>query len=402
MDPVINALKSDAIIAFKNPFQDIKELKKLLEDVEDYFISPTYTSLDPADQIELYELRDNLKERINNLENMTAASPPPQPPKASERPEEAEALMNKAETAFYANRFLEAVDLYDKVLDLVPDWQRAIDHRIDAERYLREGPPTDALPEEAGHYYGMAQAAVRVKNYASSRKYLELAMEVVKAAGIMKWNEGRKFEEKLEMFEDAEKTYQEGLAAARTGDLELAIDKAETAFAATSDNKYRNEADKWRTLQADMINIHQALASGSLTSREIQISTEKVDYYQLIYGPIPFLLQAQEKIKTYEYINTENTRLRREIRKLIDKPDKLLHIIGILSGVLGALLVLVGTLLAILGKIPAAIIASLSSAAPWTILVLFYFRSEKLREARISMLKSLPYGQESEAEMIST
>ena len=204
--------------------------------------------------------------------------------------------MNRAEAAFYANKFREAVSLYDKVLNLVPDWQRALDHRKDAEKYLKEGVPPDALPEEAGIHWGKAQSAVRVKDYGEARRQLDEAWVAVKAAEL-KWNDGLKFGEKLDILEAGEKKYQAGLTAFKNGDLEQAIENADTAFTATADNKYKNEADKWRTLQSDIANFNIILTSGSPNLKMISETKAKLEGYLATYGEIKPLVRARSLLE---------------------------------------------------------------------------------------------------------
>ena len=51
----------------------------------------------------------------------------------------AEQQMEMAEKLFYSGRYAEAIQLFDRILQLEPNWERAKQHRSEAENYLRTG-----------------------------------------------------------------------------------------------------------------------------------------------------------------------------------------------------------------------------------------------------------------------
>jgi hypothetical protein len=60
---------------------------------------------------------------------------------------QAEQQMDVAEKLFYSGRYAEAIQLFDRVIQLEPAWERARQHRSEAENYLRTGYiPAVALP----------------------------------------------------------------------------------------------------------------------------------------------------------------------------------------------------------------------------------------------------------------
>ena len=75
----------------------------------------------------------------------------------------AESQMEMAEKLFYSGRYAEAVQIFDRILQVEPNWERARQHRTEAENYLRTGYiPVVALPADAASAYGKAQSAARV------------------------------------------------------------------------------------------------------------------------------------------------------------------------------------------------------------------------------------------------
>ncbi len=74
----------------------------------------------------------------------------------------AEQQMDVAEKLFYSGRYAEAIQLFDRVLQLEPNWERVRQHRSEAESYLRTGYiPAVALPADAASAYGKAQSAAK-------------------------------------------------------------------------------------------------------------------------------------------------------------------------------------------------------------------------------------------------
>ncbi|HLA98144.1 MAG TPA: hypothetical protein VJL34_06795, partial [Anaerolineales bacterium] len=86
-----------------------------------------------------------------------SAMDPPGAVSAREHNPQAEQQMEVAEKLFYAGRYAEALPIFDRVLQLEPNWERARQHRSEAENYLRTGYiPSVALPTDAASFYGKA------------------------------------------------------------------------------------------------------------------------------------------------------------------------------------------------------------------------------------------------------
>jgi len=299
---IVDYLENDANTLLIKQSASLDDLRKVLKDVEDALATDQFAGFDEQDR--LMTIRDDLKRRISELKKEKQGNQPP--PEIDDEPfqpvgdghhPEADGLMNQAEAAFYACKYGPAVALYDKVLKIEPTWERAKDHRAEAEKYMREGPPDVALPEEAAIHFGKAQSAVRVKNYPEARGRLAAAMEAIKAAGILRWNTGIQFSEKLDLLENAENAYREGLEAFRGGNLDDAIEKAETAYQAFQENKYKEKAAEWRTLKSDLADFNQVLSAGQPTSKVIAEKKAKLDQYITQYGEIPNLVRARTQLQ---------------------------------------------------------------------------------------------------------
>ena len=118
---------------------------------------------------------------------------------------------------------LKQSELFDRILQLEPNWERPKQHRSEAENYLRTGYiPVVALPADAASAYGKAQSAARVGRYADALALLEKAQSVLHGLGIQRWQEGQEFAQKLQENIDAEKAYEEGLALFQKGQIDEA------------------------------------------------------------------------------------------------------------------------------------------------------------------------------------
>ena len=147
--------------------------------------------------------------------------------------------MEEAEKLFYGGRYAEAIKLYDKVLSIEPDWDRARQHRTEAEGYLRTGYiPAVALPAEAATAFGKAQSAARLGRYPDALALLMRAQNILTQFGIQRWQEGNEFEQKLQQNIDAENVYNEGIQLFSQGQLDEGIDRVDTAATATGLPRY--------------------------------------------------------------------------------------------------------------------------------------------------------------------
>ena len=156
------------------------ELRRLSVDLDDLINSPQFQTLDAdaraAVQKRFQEVRARLRGGDLNAVPSPGAMPPlpeatsatPSRPRAEERQHNpyAQESMEEAEKLFYGGRYTELIKLYDQVLTIEPDWDRARQHRSEAEGYLRTGYiPAVALPAEAASAFGKAQSAARLGRY---------------------------------------------------------------------------------------------------------------------------------------------------------------------------------------------------------------------------------------------
>ncbi len=149
--------------------------------------------------------------------------------------------MSEAEKLFYGGHYAEAIKLYDQVLQIEPDWDRARQHRSESENYLRTGYiPSVALPAEAATAFGKAQSAARLGRYQEAMPLLNKAQSSLREMGIQRWQEGQEFEQKLQQNIDAEIVYEEGMKLFATGQFDEGIDRVETAARATGLPRYND------------------------------------------------------------------------------------------------------------------------------------------------------------------
>ncbi len=266
----------------------LAELRRLMLDIDDYLNSDDYQSLAIAERGRMQSVRKDLKARIRQQEDAEEekadsslhTSPSAQGitenrsvgkniqtdngafPDLPSHASLADEQMESAEKMFYSGRFSEAIKLYDRVLQIEPGWERAKQHRTEADNYLRTGYiPSVALPAEAASSYGKAQSAARVGRYTDALNLLVKAQTVLREMGIQRWQEGQEFEQKLQENIDAENAYQDGLKMFRAGQIDEAIDAVETAYRATGLPKYADRAQAIRKYKETLRSINEVLNS---------------------------------------------------------------------------------------------------------------------------------------------
>jgi tetratricopeptide (TPR) repeat protein len=181
-------------------------------------------------------------------------------PHTPEYSQEAVRCMDDAEKLFYGGRYAEAIKQYDQVLMLEPNWERPRQHRSEAENYLRTGYiPAVALPPEAATAYGKAQSATRVGRFTDAQNLLEKAKASLREAGILRWQEGQEFEQKLQQMIDAENIYQEGVRLFSAGQIDEGIEKVEIASQVTGLPKYRDKIQEFRKAKETLRAISEVL-----------------------------------------------------------------------------------------------------------------------------------------------
>lgn len=299
------------------------ELRRLMLEIDEFISLDEYGELPLENRTILQGARKELKNRIRQKEDeeeLAAASAPPEPAETnkSSRSQEAnsspdqtgtnggesreynpmaEQQMESAEKMFYSGRYSDAINLFDRVLQLEPNWDRARQHRTEAENYLRTGYiPTVALPSEAASAYGKAQSAARVGRFADALSLIERAQDVLREVGIQRWQEGQEFAQKLQENIDAENVYHEGLELFKRGQIDEAIERVETALRATGLPKYEERARSYRVVKETLKTSNEVLGMANIEPKAL--SQIKVDLDNLIseYGENAVFARLRERM----------------------------------------------------------------------------------------------------------
>ena len=207
--------------------------------------------------------------------------------------------MEDAEKLFYGGRYGEAIKLFDRVLQAEPSWERARQHRSEAENYLRTGyiPPV-ALPAEAASAFGKAQSAARVGRYEDALTMLSKAQSVLRDLGIQRWQEGLEFEQKLQENIDAENAYNEGLQDFEQGKIDEAIERIETAARATGLPKYNDRALALRKVKEIIRSTNEALSSPNIDPKVVTQAKADLDILVGEYGENPAFQRLKGRLES--------------------------------------------------------------------------------------------------------
>jgi len=311
-------MENELTVLLNQDSPPLVELRKTLLEIEEFIASPEYQDL-PADQREhLQDLRKGLKTRLRSQQDQDTASdstPDSQtsPDAASplieqissareetqQRDPYAEEQMEEAERLFYGGRYAEAIKLFDRVLQIEPNWERPRQHRAESENYLRTGyiPPV-ALPAEAASAFGKAQSAARVGRYSDALSLLNKAQSVLRDLGIHRWQEGLEFEQKLQENIDAESAYQEGLNLISQGEIDEAIDRIESASRATGLPKYAEKAQQLRNVRETIRGIHDTLSAMNIEPRMVAQAKAELDRLSAEYGENPTLQRMRTRLES--------------------------------------------------------------------------------------------------------
>jgi tetratricopeptide (TPR) repeat protein len=303
----------------------LTELRNLLLELDELINSDEYAALSPEQRASLQSDRKNLLQRIDLFENpdkstlQNGSTPdikaepiaPPsakpeivsdtQPGKDTSREHNplAEQQMDMAERLFYSGRYAEAIQLFDRVLQVEPNWERARQHRSEAENYLRTGYiPAVALPAEAASAYSKAQSAARVGRYSDALALLEKAQASLRELGIQRWQEGQEFAQKLQESIDAENVYEEGLELFKQGHIDEAIEKVEAASRATGLPKYADRSDEYRQVRESLRSIYETLGQGVIDPQAATQAKNGLDTLLVKYGENPAFDKVTERFKS--------------------------------------------------------------------------------------------------------
>ena len=293
-----------------------QENKKLLSDyaeqLENILSSPEATKMDFDDIDEAHALQRDIRIKFSELEKSNESVSVDFSDKSShsgtqysqkpmqEHGNETETWMNAAEEAFYAGDYRNAINLYEKILNIEPNWTRASDHLEEAREYLRTGKiPTFALPPDVARLYGKAQSAARVQRYQDALNMLDQAFKFLKEKkNIDHWEEGGNLRQELEDALQAQEVFEEGLGFLRIGDLESALTKIRSAINGSPLPEYKEKVKEIQEDREKIKEISETLTS-SPGSLPVELLTKaKTDLDSLVdkYGEIPSLRRLRNRL----------------------------------------------------------------------------------------------------------
>jgi hypothetical protein len=296
----LDELEHQINLILMQPAVSIEQLRDALGNLNNFLNSSTFGGLNLEDRERAEKLLYDLKRSIQIIEQSGAAKQEVDREKRSSgsgnkknitedkesnltaeewaHDPKAETLMNEAEEYFYSGRYADAIRRYDLVLHIEPEWQRAQQHREEAEKYLREGViPSIALPPEAAAAFGKAQSAARVQQYSRAQELLEKAKSVLISAGVKRWKEGQEFEQSLQQMIDADAVFNEGISLIKKGELNDAIEKIEIAAQATGSPRYQEKAQELRNLREEIRLISDVLYAGKPNPDKVIEARSKLD-----------------------------------------------------------------------------------------------------------------------------
>ena len=295
----------------------LPEIRKLMVEMDEFFNSPDFQGLDREYRGSLQSLYKDLRTRVRGPEATgTGAAPATagvftgsqftmpdngptlaNPPKAREHNPQAEQLMTEAEKLFYGGHYAEAIQLYDQVSQIEPDWDRARQHRSESENYLRTGYiPSVALPAEAATSFGKAQSAARLGRYQEAMTLLNKSQSVLREMGIQRWQEGQEFEQKLQQNIDAEIVYEEGMKLFSQGQFDEGIDRVETAARATGLPRYNDRVQAMRQVREQLRQATEILNLTAPTPKAVAKAKNILDGMTLEYGDNPTLGRLRSRL----------------------------------------------------------------------------------------------------------
>lgn len=316
-----DVLENDINALLSQDSPSLSDLRRAMLDLDDYMNAPEFEELGIEGRAHLQSLRRDLRSRIRELEDETQGiyeSKPEiiesytpassfvsevndKPVTSSEIRQHnpvAEEMMEEAEKFFYSGRYAEAMKLFDRILQIEPDWERAKQHRSESENYLRTGYiPSVALPAEAASAFGKAQSAARVGRYQDALNLLNKAQSILREMGIPRWQDGLEFEQKLQESLDAENVYLEGVSLFEQGRLDEAIEKVETASRATGLPKYADKAQEYRRVKEATRNIVEVLNSATTEPKAIAQVKAELDNLMAEYGENPSLTRLRARFE---------------------------------------------------------------------------------------------------------
>ena len=292
---LINQLVEEIIEALDEQPHDLEKLEGLLQEAKDLIRTPIFSQADFDDQDALENARRDLEDAIARLRQDPREGAGEEASTESTHVSEAERLMNEAERAFYAGKYLEAIGKYEKVLALEPDWPRAKNHKAQVEEYLNSGHlPAHALPPEAAVLFGKAQSALNVQSYDRASDYWEKAKVILEEAGIHNFKDGQEFERQLNQELEARDAYQEGLKLLEQGEWDEALNKIQAAASLAPLPLYKEKAEELKETRRKIREIRQTLTARPLLTEMVPGAADDLNILVTIYEKNPEIQRLQE------------------------------------------------------------------------------------------------------------
>lgn len=295
----------------------LPEIRKLMVEMDEYINSPDFQNLSRDQRTQIQNVYKEMRAKIRGPEGPAAqpatagvfASTPTEPTaqtgngggraviKEREHHPQAEEAMQEAEKLFYGGRYAEAIKLYDQVLKIEADWERARQHRNESENYLRTGYiPSVALPAEAATAFGKAQSAARLGRYQEAMALLNKAQASLREMGIQRWQEGQEFEQKLQQNIDAESVYDEGVKLFSRGEFDEGIERVEAAARATGLPKYNDRVQSMRQVKESLRQVTEILNASQPTPKAVARAKNLLEGMILEYGENPTLGRLKARL----------------------------------------------------------------------------------------------------------
>jgi tetratricopeptide (TPR) repeat protein len=284
----IDDLENRVNLVLMNQSPTVDELKETIGILSNYLST---NSLDLDDEDRIRKLANDAKKKLMQTEasvdgtNDSYFDSSEDGLPSAKHNEIAEEIMRRADEAFYEGRYSDAFELYNEVLDIEPDWERAKLLRKDSYEYLSTGRiPKVALPAEVARFFGQAQSAIVMGRYKDASDYLIKARAKLHSYGISRWEEGLEFEGKLQQLKDANNVYIQGWEKFKEGEIDEAIDKIQMAFQATNLPRYNDRLIDLVELRKKIRDISDVLYRTSAGIDEITHAKSQLERLMSEYG----------------------------------------------------------------------------------------------------------------------